>query len=195
MNLSANGSHAQEGVTPPTKRLMMGGGVGALLLVLALGGFVVQRMTTSGRNVRSTFDSISATPPGDPAVFAVPTAVTAPAAVTNAAPAPDAVAPRGFNPTTLQLTGTEAPDPRTCGNNIQGRYELTYADCVAPHNVRIVASSVGVPRQGTDGAIAGYCQAELWGWAESERGLGKIERISFPQADGQVLHVCFIRFQ
>jgi hypothetical protein len=176
---------------------MIGGGVGALLLVLALalGGFMIQRTANSGRNGRSTFDSISVTPPGEPAVFAAPSAITAPAVVANPAVAPDAVVHRGFNPTALQLTGAEAPDPRTCGNNIQGRYELTYADCAAPHNVRIVASSVGVPRQGTDGAIAGYCQAELWGWAESERGLGKIERISFPQADGQVLHVCFVRFK
>jgi hypothetical protein len=122
----------------------------------------------------------------------------APAQPAAAAPAPTVappdVAPAAFGADGF-LLGSLVVEPRVCGNNQPGAYQVQFASCAAAHNIKILRSMAFPTIAPTnDETLLAECRAELVTWLPAEQGLGVIERISYPQADGGVLQVCFVRY-
>ncbi len=125
-----------------------------------------------------------------------PTAPAAPAPPVNPpATAPTVqVKPAAFGADGF-LTGATLVDPGVCGNNQPGAYQLQFASCTDAHNVKILRSmtfpAISAELEAT---LLSDCQAERASWPAADQGLGAIERITYPQANGGALQVCFVRY-
>jgi hypothetical protein len=140
-----------------------------------------------------TDEAVIPNEPVTPVATAAPAAPAAPVNPPATAPTvqvkPAAFGADGF------LTGATLVDPGVCGNNQPGAYQLQFASCTDAHNVKILRSmtfpAISAELEAT---LLSDCQAERASWPAADQGVGAIERITYPQANGGALQVCFVRY-
>jgi hypothetical protein len=159
----------------PKKRAIWPWILGAVFAVIVIGSLaVISAVSVLGSKVKTTFNNISNTLPLNP-----------PSAAFDA---------NGY------LTGASVPDAGTCGTNNEGSGTFQYADCSAVHNAKILRAQTfaaladPAATETEQAAFLDACKSDLTSWSAPEQGDSLVWRITFDQADGSKMQVCFVRY-
>ncbi len=155
----------------PKKRAVWPWILGAVFAVIILGAVaMISAVSVLGSKVKATFNNISNTLPVN--------------------------APVGAYDSSGYLTGELAPVAGTCGNNAEGSGSFQYADCSASHNAKVLRATSFLP-SATDAEQAAFledCKTELRSWTADDQSDSQVWRITFDQASGSKMQVCFVRY-